>query len=104
MENVSQETQKEETQSKTEDKVEESPKEKTIVDEAKEEREKLEKVRDELKAENDRTEILKANQALGGATNAGTTGEKVKEDPIEFSKKMQAGEIPMDQFLKTKNE
>ena len=104
MENVPQETQKEETQPKTENNLEDVKKEKTIIDEAREEREKLDKVREELKAENDRTEILKASQALGGASDAGTTGEKIKEEPIEFSKKLQAGEIPMDQFLSTKNE
>jgi hypothetical protein len=47
-----------------------------------------------LKAENDRREVLLAEQKLGGQTNAGQVKQEPKEDsPEEYVKKVMNGEI-----------
>lgn len=104
-ENVSQETQEEEPQPKTEEKVEkaEKPKEKDRVDEAIEAAEALKKERELTKEENDRTESLRAHQALGGSADAGA-GAPAKADDKEYANQLREGKLPMSDFLKTKDE
>lgn len=100
-EDVKEETQEKETQPEAEETVEKTEeKEKSLAEELREEREKLEKERKKVKAENDRTEILKAKEALGGRAEAG--GEAEKKEPLsdrEYAEKFRRGEIDMSEVL-----
>ena len=66
-----------------------TPREKNLVDEAREERLRIEKAREDLKKENDRTEKLQAQKALGGQTQAGFNEQpKISEAEKEHNKKL----------------
>jgi len=69
------------------DKYETTP----IIERAREEREKLEAAVKAQKAENDRTELIMAKQALGGKTEAGGT-PVAKETPEEYAARFMRGE------------
>jgi hypothetical protein len=100
MEDVSQETQEKETQPEAEEVVEKAPST-PIIDAAKAENDRKAEL---LKQEEElltRREKIMANKALGGLTEAGNGAEE-KLDPKDFAKKLEQGEIPMDEFLSVK--
>ena len=68
-------------------------KEVSIVEEAKKEREQTEKLLMEMKDERKKLETLKAQEILGGQTNAGEVQEKKEETPQEYAKRVMAGKI-----------
>lgn len=66
----------------------------SIIDEAKAERMQMEKVNAELKQNLDRLEKLKANDILGGRTEAGHTAPPERElSPIEYAEAWRQGKI-----------
>ena len=79
------------------DKYETTP----VIERAREEREKLEVALKAQKEENDRTERIMAKQALGGKSEAGQEPEKKPEETDEeFAKRLEKGEVEIDDFLK----
>jgi hypothetical protein len=61
----------------------EIPKEKNIVEEAREERILMEKAREELRKENDRTEMLEAQRALSGKSKGAVNPPKTEFEEYE---------------------
>lgn len=68
---------------------------KTIVEQAREERVALEKVRDELREERVKIQELKANDLLGGETQAGGMEKTEKEtmSAVEYAARADKGEF-----------
>ena len=65
-----------------------------MLDAAREERERLELATETLKKENDRTEKLAVERALGGSADAGDKPEAPKEESdLDYSKRLMAGDI-----------
>lgn len=103
MENVPQTNEKKEAQSEAEAPVEKKEESTPVIEAAKVEADRLEKIRDDLKAENDRTELLRAKQTLGGRAEAGASSpETQKLSDEEFANKLQEGEASTKDFLDTK--
>ena len=100
MEDVSQETQKEETQPEAEAKVEEVKSTTPVIDAAKEQNDRKEEL---LKKEHellDRKEAIIAKQMVGGSAEGGL-GEPKPDEPQDYAKKLQAGDAKMDDFFDT---
>ena len=72
--------------------VKEAPKEKSLVEEAKEERILMEKAQADMKAENDRTEKLMAERALGGRSTMSAPVPKKVETDVEYAERLNRGE------------
>jgi hypothetical protein len=69
-----------------------------ILDGIRKEREEMEKVREAIKAENDRTEALRAADAFAGRTDAGQTPPQPKvltsaEYAKDIENKLRTGEL-----------
>lgn len=100
-ENVPQEDEKKEAQPKTEEAVEKKEESTGLIDKAAEQADRLEAANKKQEELLDRQEAMAAKQALGGKADAGSS-EKQEEDPVEYAKKLQNGELHTDDFLDTK--
>jgi len=69
---------------------------KSIVDVAKELRDEIRKEKEELKAEREKMEKANAEALLAGTSGGRVNPAPAPIDPIEYNKKVFAGEIPHD--------